>query len=400
MADLLTHLKQWVILSYQEIITIKHQLAETHAGSDSSIRAQLLAERVHHVLNQHLKGMTETEKQHIRRDLLKKCIVNSQRDIYQLDVLEAICDMEPTVETRLERSKVWLKANTDLSITDEDITAYLESLTPSQIIAVPSVKSSIDDKIDENDEKNIQFHITSLIRLRFRTVPFAKVLVLAVSILMITRVTALNAGQELQINSPSQHQNPSSTIGTPHTAQLITPLAPHLEIIKAVKMQSKQVIAINYKTIHNPYLPENAPYSYRPIDYLALRNYLRVERNSYLVNESFLNEIIVLAKVNDLDPLLLLAIIGQEQGFIPETSTAKHRIVNNPYNVFSSWQHYNTSLNDTTIIAINLIQDRLTLMPADADAFEWLNIIYAEDPNWSSGVSSLYDTLSQYRLNL
>jgi hypothetical protein len=110
MADLLTHLKQWVILSYQEIITIKHQLAETHAGSDSSIRAQLLAERVHHVLNQYLKGMTETEKQHIRRDLLKKCIVNSQRDIYQLDVLEAICDMEPTVETRLERSKVWLKA--------------------------------------------------------------------------------------------------------------------------------------------------------------------------------------------------------------------------------------------------------------------------------------------------
>jgi hypothetical protein len=325
--------------------------------------------------------------------------VSTQRDIYKLDILDAICEMEQTDHARLNRARSWLNANTDFLVSDSDIAAYLDSLLPQKSVSLSDIRQPHESIQSEVMRTPLELpsakipaqplapSFTALFILRMRTLPYLKILLLTCSIFLLARFSQPIADLEMRAEN---QVTPS------YAAELITPMAPHMRIIQKIKMKNHLVIAITYKNIPNPYQPIQPPYTYKPIDYIALRNYLKLERNSYLVNDAFLNEIIILSKLNNIDPLLLLAIIGQEQGFVPETSSAKHMIVNNPYNVHSSWQRYNTTLADTTLIAIELIQERLLTKPENTDAFEWLNTVYAEDPNWSNGVSTLYETLSQY----
>lgn len=70
-------------------------------------------------------------------------------------------------------------------------------------------------------------------------------------------------------------------------------------------------------------------------------------------------------------------------------------IANNPFNVFHSWQEYNTNIYDSSRIAartvINLSKDK----PIDTDIFEWINNKYAEDKGWGRGVKGIFQKLDE-----
>ncbi|HEX3030704.1 MAG TPA: hypothetical protein VHS59_00445 [Bacillota bacterium] len=118
-------------------------------------------------------------------------------------------------------------------------------------------------------------------------------------------------------------------------------------------------------------------------------------KNSLLAEEPFLGIILETAREFDLNPLLLLAIAGQEQAFVPKDSEHAQRIVNNPYNVFHSWQEYNTDIRDSTRIAARTVVNASAGRPRHVDPFFWLNRRYAEDPNWWKGVKSIYSDLEK-----
>lgn len=131
-------------------------------------------------------------------------------------------------------------------------------------------------------------------------------------------------------------------------------------------------------------------FGYRQINHPAFIHYLSQKRNGLIGQSSYYYKIVILAKNRDIDPLLLFAIIGQEQSFVPFSNPEAYKIINNPFNVYHSWQDFNTDLSESTIIAINTLQNRLAKCPKDRDPFLWLNGIYAEDPNWHKGVKSFY----------
>lgn len=111
------------------------------------------------------------------------------------------------------------------------------------------------------------------------------------------------------------------------------------------------------------------------------------------MEEPYFSTIIYTSRAFDLNPLILFAIAGHEQGFVPQSHPKAKKIANNPYNVFQSWQIYNTDIKDATEIAcrtiINLSKDR----PAFMNPFIWLNGRYAEDPSWWRGVQAIFNRL-------
>jgi len=118
-------------------------------------------------------------------------------------------------------------------------------------------------------------------------------------------------------------------------------------------------------------------------------------RNSLLAEESYVDTILAVAKTKNIHPLLLFAITGQEQGFVPRDNKRANEIVNNPFNVYHSWQDYNTTLEQATTVAANTINRLSKGRPNGTDAITWINREYAEDQGWSSGVRSLLGTLQR-----
>lgn len=138
----------------------------------------------------------------------------------------------------------------------------------------------------------------------------------------------------------------------------------------------------------------NLPYyfKYIEINKEKLRQFL-INKNSLLSEEPYFSSMVNSSKEFNLNPLILFAITGQEQSFVPKTNKYSKKIANNPYNVFHSWMEYNTDIIDSSKIAcrtvINLCKDR----PQGEDPFKWINRKYAEDKNWYKGVKSIYNEL-------
>lgn len=143
-------------------------------------------------------------------------------------------------------------------------------------------------------------------------------------------------------------------------------------------------------TLH---LPES--FKYADVDEIALKAYLS-ERSSILREEPYFSSIINVGKEFNINPILLFAITGQEQGFVPQEQVSAALIANNPYNVFCSWQSYNTDIIDSSEIAcrtiINLSKDR----PDSVDPLVWINRKYSSDQNWHCGVRSLYEEINDF----
>ncbi|MCC5909019.1 MAG: glucosaminidase domain-containing protein [Clostridiaceae bacterium] len=131
---------------------------------------------------------------------------------------------------------------------------------------------------------------------------------------------------------------------------------------------------------------------YRTIDEASLKQYLN-DRQSLLKEEPHFSEILHTAKQFNINPLLLFAIAGHEQAFVPKDHPSSSLIINNPYNVFGSWQVYSTSLKQTSEITARTIYTSLSDLPPHIDPFFWINRRYAEDPNWWKGVRSIFRSL-------
>lgn len=133
---------------------------------------------------------------------------------------------------------------------------------------------------------------------------------------------------------------------------------------------------------------------YRDIDEENLKSYLS-SRDSLLNREPYFSQILATAKDFDLNPLLLFAIAGHEQGFVPEDHPNSEIMINNPFNVFGSWQKYNTNLKETSEITARTIFNSLSDLPPLIDPFFWMNRRYAEDSSWWHGVRSIFWNLEK-----
>lgn len=131
---------------------------------------------------------------------------------------------------------------------------------------------------------------------------------------------------------------------------------------------------------------------YKQINEEQLLDYL-TERNSLLADTYYIETFIQVAKDYNVNPLLLVAITGQEQNFVPKDTAFSKEKLNNPFNVLESWQIYNTNFEDACKIAARTILTSSQERPEDYDPIQWINKTYAEDSNWHKGVQYFFDEL-------
>jgi hypothetical protein len=142
--------------------------------------------------------------------------------------------------------------------------------------------------------------------------------------------------------------------------------------------------------IVNPHLPDYL--MYKNVNITDLKEFLK-SKNSLLVEEPYFTTILSVSKDFNLNPLVMFAITGQEQSFVPKNDENAYKIANNPFNVFCSWKKYNTSIKDTASIAARTFVNLSKNKPSNIDAFTWVNQKYSEDKNWSKAIRSIFKQL-------
>ncbi len=149
---------------------------------------------------------------------------------------------------------------------------------------------------------------------------------------------------------------------------------------------------------------------YQPVNASVIIAYLR-QFDSALANQTDVNTIINAAQAHGINPLLLIAITGQEQTFddeLMDNPTDVYLIEQNPFNVDGSWRYTNCNLAQSADICANFLAERLSQAPpAGENAVEWINDpnnknggLYASEPDgsptpgWWEGVNCFFQELN------
>ncbi|NEW05767.1 hypothetical protein GK047_07010 [Paenibacillus sp. SYP-B3998] len=145
-------------------------------------------------------------------------------------------------------------------------------------------------------------------------------------------------------------------------------------------------------TIQLPASVLPSEYTYRDLQTDKLKAWLQAKQ-SLLAEEPYFTAILTAAEESNIHPLLLFAITGQEQAYVPKDRKQAKQIANNPFNIYNSWKTYNTNITDSARIASKTILTISRNRPVEAHPIAWLNTKYAEDPNWWIGVTSIFEKM-------
>ncbi|MBN2797034.1 MAG: hypothetical protein JXR88_16605 [Clostridia bacterium] len=359
MIDLINHLNNKILINDLIVKKMKYEVNMLFHDYPSKEKAKILATKINGQLDQALIGINTDDKIEIR----KKIIENSflvlpnpiSEHIHYGHVFTTLTNFDLSEEDTEKRLCHWLDLNTEYIYEHQMIKSYIKKfkIVPNQ----PIVKTAA----IEYQPKETPETIKQRYRLTYRAVfiPLGVALIFIMSLLLNEKNT-----EQPSIDVPPVFEN-------------------------TLNDEIKAFIDSYYNTLKVLTID---PYAFHPLDYSALFAFLN-HKSSYLIESNYLSTIEELSKNYDINPLLLIAIIGQEQNFVPKEHEDVLRIINNPYNVFGSWIEYNTNFEDATTICLNTIETAKASLPENTDLIEWLNDTYAEDKNWSSGVRTIFTKL-------
>lgn len=195
-------------------------------------------------------------------------------------------------------------------------------------------------------------------------------------ILLLTAIVCAGGFLIYSNNFKIVYKSPKSTL-------IYTDKGPHEESIETYSYISDEIPRV---------------YLYRTGNADELKNYL-IKKKSNLAREPYFSEIINCAKRYNINPCLLFAITGREQSFVPDSHKFAEKISNNPFNVFGSWEKYNTDIRDSAEIACRTIIKLSKNRPKNVEFIKWINSRngsggYAEDSLWHTDVKTFFEILN------
>jgi murein DD-endopeptidase MepM/ murein hydrolase activator NlpD len=195
---------------------------------------------------------------------------------------------------------------------------------------------------------------------------------------------------------PGSVVNKGQRIGRIGAGKVGRSTGPHLHF--EIRVDGKRDNPLDYV---QPVIQVSSELSYRPLN-VALANRYLVSKKSALADRSILEAIDQAGKAQNVDPLLLLAITGQEQSFVPSTKKHADLIVKNPWNVFGCWcsgKGATLTTEQSAVIAAKTIVKLSQERPSNRNAIEWLSAkdnprgYYAAHNGWWIGVTKFYRVL-------
>lgn len=353
---ILNHLKQHTIISSEYVQKLQQSLKEEYPYFTTLQRAQLFAQALHQILDDALMPFDDNLQKHLKYTLLKKHLHKDVFSINAFDIFDAYTHLEESDTKNIISLAKWINHYQTRSLSLDDVNALTTSFkeqTESQILSAPSISKDFIDV--HSDVLNYSHHFfpnkntcLRLVFLLFMTLGFTSLYTMA-------HIQESRKASISQLSNVTIHLPISLEIGT----------------------------SANYM---------RHALQYQDFDKKALQAWLE-QRNSLLATEPYFSTIIETAKDFNISPLLLFSITGQEQNFVPKNHQYATEIANNPFNLFGSWESYNTSIKEAARIVartlINLGKD----CPEDEDQIKWINKSYAADPNWHIGVTYFFNEL-------
>ncbi|MHC6180544.1 hypothetical protein ACYUJ6_11925 [Clostridium sp. JNZ X4-2] len=359
-------LKNKKIISKDDIEILKNYINQKYLKVDSKGKAKMLSNTIHHILDTNLKDLPENYRQSIKLDILKTTLFQNKKSIFMYDIFEC-CMKNEFVKKNFKRELIqWVNNNIENKIKEIDLSTYEKNTEYIPILKEkPSAKTGAFPTSIAQNENTSNHSLPFGLKSPKKLLAVITASILAVGIL----------GQLI-------FKSPFNIIGFSRNDSI------HLEnFIDRITLQ-------NYKiNFPNVYLPEYL--KYQNIDKNKLKSYLST-RNSLLCKEPYFSTIINTSKEFNLNPILLFAITGQEQNFVPANTSDAYKMANNPFNVYHSWQEYNTDIGDSSRIAARTIINLSINKPKENNPFMWIGKKYAEDENWGKGVQSIFEEINHY----
>ncbi len=404
------------VLSKDDILLLKEYVNKKYKNYSTFEKSDILAKAVHKVLDKNITGLSEEYSEIVKQDLLKNTILKDGQTILLLDIFDAYISVQDKSEDFLESLINWTNLHVENKVSISDIEYYDLSHHKFHNEFRSTFDTSFDINFDNNIvnkypedvvnqvEKNAFMEpipgmslpsLSNSYRIKYinKTFDFTSIIKLknAINIWVVQDICCLIIFFILLFcNKYAVNNSITAEKGTSTVKILST------SISKSVSTKN----TINESFINSSKsLTSNLPdyFKYKSINQTLLKNFL-LKQNSLLVEEPYFSTIISVSKNYNLNPLVLFAIAGQEQSFVPKEEPSSKKIANNPFNVYHSWKEYNTNINDSSkivsITIINLCKDR----PENEEPFHWINKKYAEDKNWSASVLRIYNKLEANNL--
>lgn len=336
------------LLTPMDVNVIRRYVHTKYAPLSGSRQAEIVADAIRRTLRQRLPELPEALNEQLIDELIARCLVKERREVKADDVIDVYAELEAIDDLEGVKSfdpiVSWANERAPGRWTAEQLASRLtrnRGISSLIVHSYPSLPEQI---------------LKPRVR-RFYKAAGASVAVIAI----VGAITLGIIGQGEQ--------------------------AAREPIITLDNQPATQDVAV----VRDVGLPDFLRYA--DINGDAVKSYMK-SRDALLAEEPYFGAIVASAKKHGIHPLLLLAITGQEQGFVPKTNKNAKRIANNPFNVFHSWQEYNTNISDSSDIAARTLAKLADGRPEGEDAFDWFNETYAEDDQWAKGVRTLFAQLS------
>lgn len=398
MYRVIEELKKIPILHQADFSKIKDQLA--HRSIPMEQRPVALARIVHQVLDNHLVAFPKQYRQQIKHRLLQQGITQGRFSFAADDVFISSLLIDYREERYFTLLTEWVNERQAHQLTKEQVQTTAQEM--QKHVADPWTVDFATLSLPLTDtpaaaSSNFHFDFNHLLKLilNIRLNPIIKLIPniklitnikLIPNIKLITKIGLITNIRLIPSHSVAVLS--LSILAVIIAVNLTTPAtetAARATDLARPKVQYQQAQTL-------PNLPTNL--LYKQVHTQRLQTYL-TKKNSLLAQEPYFSSILKVSEEFNLNPLLLFAITGQEQGFVPRSHAQAQKIANNPYNVFHSWQEYNTDIIDSSQIAARTVINISKNRPKNTDPFLWINGKYAEDANWWKGVKNFYQNLEQ-----
>lgn len=365
------------VLSPSDVSKIRSYVQHKYAEMPQEQRAEIVADAVKRIIYKQLPPFEQKLKRQVTETLIRTTVLEQQRPVRREDIFEACLE--------LDRSSPFI---------NEPLCSWIAK----QLGLTPDRKEEVELLLDElsSREAGDRWHI-----LAYRLKPDMTANTSA-DIGAVTAPPAEVIALPLPLSSPYNRRRRMQTIM--YSALSVLLIAASLmyglyqmESNAAAAAKPQPQAAISEATAVQSEAVAGLPLElrYTEIDSGRLIDYLD-KKSSILADAPYFEAIINAAEEFDIHPVLLFAITGQEQGFVPRTHKQAEEIANNPFNVFHSWKDFNTNITESAQIAARTVTNISKDRPPDADAIQWINATYAEDPNWSNGVRTIFNTIISY----
>jgi hypothetical protein len=332
-------LDKQVILSSEQISSLRNYIIKKYPNEGIKEQAKIFANAVHRILEKELTHFEQNAKERIKKSIVIYTVSKKSLFLTAKDLFISIIHLEIDSNKYKDQIIHWLIDR-------------LENINPNTIRnSFERYLESIGHKWANNKVEIINYSSTKKYKYNYKKIALAFVFAIALIYYMVLQIPKVTT-ENLSI----------------YDSSLIDRL-----LVPNMYDSAKEI-------------------DYVDINLEKLKEFLN-KKNSILVQDDNLETIIEITKEFNINPLLLIAIIGQEQNFVPKDHPYANSIINNPYNVFYSWEKYNTNLKDTTTIASRTLKRLSKDKPEEISIIKWINREYAQDQNWYIGVEKFLKIL-------